>query len=166
MSTREIPREILKFSFSKTHIWRNLWENIRTEMNQNLWWKCTCKSSRHHMLKEWLLQAFYSCVFVKRWIWISAVTLLQTKTQPLEHTGTPNCWFPLHRPCVRRGILDLEIFLSIYDTLIECCRYTWEIRPVYTWNTRILVRVYKTMENSKVTVYYYIHVTQIYCGIS
>ena len=76
------------------------------------------------------------------------------------------CWFALHRPCVRRGILDLELYLSICDTLIVCCRYTWEIRPVYTWNTRILVRVYKTMENSKVTVYYYTHVTQIYCGIS
>ena len=35
-------------------------------------------------------------------------------------------------PCVRRGILDLELFLSIYDALLECCRYTWEIRPVYT----------------------------------
>ena len=22
--------------------------------------------------------------------------------------------------------------LLIYDALIECCRYTWEIRPVYT----------------------------------
>ena len=26
----------------------------------------------------------------------------------------------------------LGAFLSIYDILIECCRYTWEIRPVYT----------------------------------
>ena len=24
-----------------------------------------------------------------------------------------------------------SLFLSIYDTLIKCCRYTWEIRPVY-----------------------------------
>ena len=36
---------------------------------------------------------------------------------------------------------------------------------LFTRETHILVRVYKTMENSKVTVYYYIHVTQIYCGI-
>ena len=26
----------------------------------------------------------------------------------------------------------LGAFLSIYDTLIECCRYTWEKLPVYT----------------------------------
>ena len=40
----------------------------------------------------------------------------------------------MHRPCVRRGILDLELFSYRYMILylIECCRYTWEIRPVYT----------------------------------
>ena len=48
--------------------------------------------------------------------------------------------------------LGAFFFLSIYDTLIECCQYTWEIRILH-----ILVRVYKTIENSKVTVYYYIH---------
>ena len=25
-----------------------------------------------------------------------------------------------------------SFFLSIYDILMECCRYTWEIRPLYT----------------------------------
>ena len=28
-------------------------------------------------------------------------------------------------------IWSFFFFLSIYDILIECCRYTWEIRPVY-----------------------------------
>ena len=58
----------------------------------------------------------------------------------------------------------LGAFLSICDTLIECCRYTWEY-GLFTGETHILVRVYKTMENSKVTVYYCIHVTQIHRGI-
>ena len=74
--------------------------------------------------------------------------LLQTKTQLLEHIETPMLVFPLQTVCQMRNFdnqFRLGAFLSIYDTLIECSRNTWEIRPVYTRNTRILVRVYKTM---------------------
>ena len=78
--------------------------------------------------------------------------LLQTKNQPLEHIGTPMLVCPSQTVCQMRNFDNFRFgaFLSIYDTLIliECCQYTREIRPVYTWNTHISVRVCKTMENS------------------
>ena len=137
-------------------------------MNQNIRWKCTCNrfetSNVKRVTTASLLKLCFYSLYKQKMIWISAVTLLlQTKTQPLQHIGTPMLVCPSQTVCQKRNF-RLGTFLSTYDTLIECW-YTWEIWPVYTWNTRILVRVYKTMENSKVTVYYYIHVIQIYCGI-
>ena len=78
---------------------------------------------------------FYSLYMQK--IWISAVTLLlQTKTQPLEHIRTPMLVCPSQivgqKRNFRLAAFFLFFFLSMYDTLIECCRYTWAIRPVYT----------------------------------
>ena len=89
----------------------------------------------------------------KKWIWISAVTFLfQTKTQPLEHIGTPMLVCPSQIVCQKRNFrLGAFFFIDIWyfnRVLSIYLGYT-----VYTWNTCILVRVY---------VYYYIHVTQIY----
>ena len=109
-----------------------------------------------------LLKLCFCSLYKQKMIWISAVTLLlHTKTQPLEHIGTPMLVYPSQTVCQKRNFRLRAFLLSIYDTLIECCRYTWEIRPVYTWNTRILVRVYKTMKNSKFAMYYYIHIIHI-----
>ena len=55
----------------------------------------------------------------------------------LGHIGTPTLVCPSQTVCQMRNFDNFRLgafFLSIYDTLIECCRYPWpwEIRPVYT----------------------------------
>ena len=47
--------------------------------------------------------------------------LLQMKTQPLEHIGTPMLVCPSQTVCQKRNF-RCGAFLSIYDTLIELCQ--------------------------------------------
>ena len=56
-----------------------------------------------------------------------------------EDTATGAYWdsnvgLPFDTVCQMRNFDNFRLgaFLSIYHTLIECCQYTWEIRPVYT----------------------------------
>ena len=42
-----------------------------------------------------------------------------------------NVGLPFTDRVAEEEFLTQSFFLSIYDTLIECCRYTWEIRHVY-----------------------------------
>ena len=57
-----------------------------------------------------------------------------------EDTATGAYWdsnvgLPLTQTLCQMRNFDnfrLGAFLSIYDTLIECCQYSWEIRPVFS----------------------------------
>ena len=115
------PGNFFKFSFSKTHIWRNLWENWRTEMNQNLRWKCTCKRFETPNVKRVttarLVKLCFYSLYKQKMIWISAVTLLlQTNTQPLEYIGNPVLVFPSQTVCQKRNF-RLGAFFNRYMIL-------------------------------------------------
>ena len=112
-----LPREILKFSFSKTHIWRNLWENERTEMNQNLRWRCTCKKFETPNVKRVTtasLLKLYFCSLHKQKMNMDISSDSSSVRRRHSHWSilALQFWFALHRPCVRWGILtilDLEL---------------------------------------------------------
>ena len=84
--------------------------NWRTEINQNLQWKCTCKRFETPNVK-WVTTASLLKLCVLFFIqakdgygYHAAVTLLlQTKTQPLEHIGTPMLVCPSQTVCQKRN---------------------------------------------------------------
>ena len=128
-------------------------------MNQNLRWKCTCKTFEtpnvRRVTTESLLKLCFYSWYKQKTIWISAVTLLlQKKIQPLEHIGTPMLVCP-SEVCQKRNFDNFRLgaffFIDIWYFNRVLSIYLGNTTYLLVKNTRILVRVYKTMENSKGT---------------